>query len=53
MSVMQAHDPDTVARGPFPRAHSIQAPMRRAEIQKKGHFGRGDVTLLNGCAKAA
>jgi hypothetical protein len=52
MSVMQADDPDTVARGPFPRAH-VQASMRRSEIQKKGDFGRRNVTLLNRHAKVA
>lgn len=53
MSVMQADDPDAVARGPFPRAHAIQASMRRAQIQKKGDFDRGDVALLNRYAKVA
>ena len=53
MSVMQADDPDTIARGPFPRAHGIPASMRRAEIQKKGDFGRGDVALLKRHAKVA
>jgi hypothetical protein len=53
MSVVQADDPDTVTRGPFPGARGIQASMRRAEIQKKGDFGRRDVTLLNRYAKVA
>ena len=53
MSVMQADDPDAVARGPFPGAHGIQASMRRAEIQKKGDFGRGEVPFLNRYAKVA
>jgi hypothetical protein len=53
MPVMQADDPDTVAHGPFPRAHGLQASMRRAEIQNDGDFGRGDVTLLNGYVKVA
>ena len=53
MSVVKADDPDPVARGPFPGAHGIQASMRRAEIQKKGDFGRGDVPLLNRYAQVA
>jgi hypothetical protein len=31
MSVMQADDPDAVARGPFPRAHGIQARQNSEE----------------------
>ncbi len=53
MSVMQADDPDTIAQGPFPCAHGIHASMRRAEIQNKGDFGRGDVPLLKRHAKVA
>src|SRR5262245_15901322 len=53
MSVMQADDPDTVAQGPYPRAHGIQVSMRRAEIQKKGNFGRWEVPLLNRYAQVA
>jgi hypothetical protein len=53
MSVMQADDPDTIARRPFPCAYGIQASMRCAEIQKKGDFGRGDVALLKRPAKVA
>jgi hypothetical protein len=53
MSVVQADDPDTVARGPCPGAHTIQTSMRRAEIQKKGDFGRGEVPFLNCYSKVA
>src|SRR5262245_17229611 len=53
MSVMQAHDPGPVVRGPFSGARGIQLSMTRAEIQDQGHCGRWNVAFQNRRAKIA